>query len=191
MVGVASKEKPQFDVAGQLEASKRENAKLKTEVADFKKIGSPAEAKALQQQIAQARDSQGPVEDLEKQFSEAKEKETAYDELVKKVNALDSEIANTRSEIGVVRSHIDDARQKVMALRKQSELEYARFQNELARAEIGQRTLLELQKEDNQRFQEELKNLQEYLSRLNAEQAPAAPAESAVAPAPDTGAVGS
>jgi hypothetical protein len=172
MMKAGEGEQPQMDVEAELAAAKRQNAKLKAEMTEFKEIGSPAEVKNLQQQIAQARDAQGPIEELETQFKSLQEKETAYDELVQKVNEIESSIADTRIEINAVKSKIEDARQRVVALRKQTEVEYARFQNEMARAEISQRTLIELEKEYNRRFQEELKSLQEYLSRLNPEPAP-------------------
>lgn len=172
MMKAGGEEQPRMDIEAQLADANKKNAKLKAEMAEFKQIGSPAEVKNLQQQIAQARDAQGPLEELETQFKSVQEKETAYDELVKKVNDIESSIADTRIEINAVKSKIEDARQRVVALRKQTEVEYARFQNELARAEISQRTLIELEKEYNRRFQEELKSLQEYLSRLNPEQAP-------------------
>jgi chromosome segregation ATPase len=177
MVGLASSEKPKVDVETQLGAAKRENTKLKAEVGQFKGIGSPAEVKKLQQGIAQARDSQGPVEGLESKFNEAKERETAYDELVKRVSELQAEIGNTQGDINTVKSQIEDAKRRVLVLRKQTELEYARFQNEAARAEISRRVLIELEKEDNRRFQEELRNLQERLSEMTVEQAQAVPTE--------------
>jgi hypothetical protein len=172
MISEGGGEQVQMDVEAQLAAARRQNAKLKAEMTEFKGIGSPAEVKNLQQQIAQARDAQGPIEELETTFNSLQEQEVSYNELVKKVEDIESSIADTRIEINAVKSKIEDARQRVVALRKQTEVEFARFQNEMARAEISQRTLIELENEYNRRFQEELKNLQEYLSRLNPERAP-------------------
>lgn len=186
MIGMAGVKEPTVDVETQLTNAKRDNTKLKTEMSEFKTIGSPAEVKTLQQDIAQARDSQGPLEDLEKRFNDAKEKETAYEGLVKRISDLQSQIADARSDINKVTSRIEDARQKVIALKKQTELEYARFQNELVRAEVGQRTLIELQQRDNKKFQKQLQDLEDYLSRLSSQQAPAAPSEGTAAA--DTGA---
>ncbi len=186
MVGLGPKE-PQVNVADKLNAATQKNKKLKAEVATFKSIGSPAEVKSLQQQIAQARDSQGPVEDLENKLTEEKERETAYDELAKKVNDLQNEIGKTRSEIGNVSGKIDDAKLKVVALKNQTEQEYARFQNELMRAEISQRTLIELQREDSEMLQKQIKDLEEYLSRLEAQQAPLTSSAGGTATEPTVG----
>jgi hypothetical protein len=181
MAGLADSEKPKVDVEALLGAAKRENTKLNGEIGQFKGIGSPTEVKKLQQEIAQARDVQGAVEGLESKFNEAKERETAYDELVKQVSELQVEIGSAQGDINAVKSKIEGAKQRVVVLRKQTELEYARFQNEMARAEISRRVLIELEKEDNRRFQEELRNLQERLSQLPLEQAQAVPSEGASA----------
>ncbi|RJP21360.1 MAG: hypothetical protein C4520_10120 [Candidatus Abyssobacteria bacterium SURF_5] len=189
LVGLSSAEQPTVDVETQLADERRKNVKLKAEVDEFTKMGSPAEVKNLQQQIAQARDSQGPVEELEQSYNEAREREAAYDELLKQISDLEAEMGDTRGEISRVRSRIEDARLRVIALRQQTEQEYARFRNEMGRAEIAQRLLIELEGEDHRKFQEELRNLEDYLSHLNPDQT--APAPSAGAVASDSNILGS
>ncbi len=172
-------EQPKLDIQTQVNAERRKNEKLKSEISEFVGMGKPAEVKALQQQLAQVRDSEGAMEQFETEYNLAKEREATYDGLVAKIGEIESNISKTRAEISQVKAQIEDARVRVAALAKQTEEEYARFQLELVRAEISQRLLIELQMEDIESFQEKLAELDQQLSRLTPAVSPATPSEAA------------
>lgn len=178
-VGLAKSAVPQVDVHAALMAEQQKNTKLKGEVAQFKGLGSPAEVKTFQQKLTEARDAQGPIEDVENKYNQAKEREAAYEELLKKVEGLHSDIGKAQSDIADTKSQIGAARVEVAVLQKQTDEEYARFRVELARAEINQRMVIELQMEDNRSFSAELDRLQERLSQLSPAIQPQAAAEAA------------
>ncbi|MBI5118066.1 hypothetical protein HZA56_16450 [Candidatus Poribacteria bacterium] len=180
LVGVSGGDEPKLDVQTQVNSEQRKNAKLKSEVAQFKAMGSPTEVKSAQQQLTQLRDSQGAVEEVEKANAAAKEKETAYNELVAKISGIESDVAKTRADIGDIKTRIIQARTEVASLAKRTDQEYERFQLELARAELNKRLLIELQMEDIDSFRAELAKLSDHLSEI----APAAPAEPPAASAP-------
>ncbi len=165
-LGAGGAEEPKLDIEAQLNAEQRKNAKLKNEVAEFKKMGQPGQVKALQQQLAQTRDTQGPLTDLEANLGELKESETAYNELSQRISDLESQVAATRGDISNIRSEIDEARLKVVELARQTEEEYKRFQVELVRAERSQRLVIELQMEDLNQLRLRLDEISEYLSSL-------------------------
>ncbi|RJP74725.1 MAG: hypothetical protein C4532_01705 [Candidatus Abyssobacteria bacterium SURF_17] len=164
--GLSGADQPKLDIETQVKAAERENAKLKSEVGEFKGMGAPAAVKSMQQQLAQLRDSQGAMEEFENVYTAAKERETAYDELVKRIDGLEADISKTRGDIASVRAQINEARLEVVALARKTEEQYDQFQFELARAEFNQRLLLELQMQDIESFQIELKELDERLARL-------------------------
>jgi hypothetical protein len=181
LTGFSGSDEPKLDVQTQLKSEERKNAKLKSEVAQFKAMGSPTEVKNAQQQLTHLRDSQGAVEEVEKAHATAKEKETAYNELVAKISGIESGLGKTRADIGDIKVRIIQARTEVASLAKRTDQEYERFQLELARAELNQRLLIELQMEDIDSFRAELAKLSDHLSQI-------APAESAAvgAPTPET-----
>ncbi|UCD57772.1 MAG: hypothetical protein JSV16_01290 [Candidatus Hydrogenedentota bacterium] len=166
MLGLLEPEEPELPLETLIGSEERSNRDLKGEMVKFEGIGTPAEVKALLQQRAQARDSQGSMEEFENTYSLAKEKEAAYDELLAGISEIESEISKTRADISRVEVQTEAARLKVLALARQMEEEYERFQLELVRAELSQRLLIELQMENIESFRAELAELVEYLSQL-------------------------
>lgn len=179
LMGASGTDQPALDIQTQVNAARRENEKLKSEVNEFVGMGKPAEVKALQQQLAQARDSQGPMEEFQTEYNLAQERGAAYDALVAKIDEVETGISETRADIREVKAQIADARVRVAALAEQTEEEYARFQLELVRAELSQRLLIELQMQDIESFQEQLAELDRQLSRLTPAVSPATPSEAA------------
>ncbi|MBI4830769.1 MAG: hypothetical protein HY801_04275 [Candidatus Lindowbacteria bacterium] len=181
MVGMAGEEQPKLDIQAQLGAEQRKNAKLKSEVGQFKSMGSPAEVQNAKQQLTQLRDSQGALEEYEKTYTVSKEKEAAFNELVAKINGIESDVGKTRGEINDIKARIVEARREVAALAKRTDEEYERFRLELARAGLNQRLFLELQVQDIESFRAELGKLSDHLSQLTpAAQAPAEAAPESV-----------
>jgi hypothetical protein len=181
-VGLVKSEVATLDIQAQLKSEQQKNLKLKAEVAQFKGLGSPAEVKGLQQKLTQVRDSQGPMQDVENKFNAEKEKEAAYDELVKKVDGIQADIGKTQSDIGDLKSQISAARIQVTALARQTDEEFARFRVELARAEVNQRFLIELQMADNRGLRADLDKLQQHLTQLSPAIEPEAAPQSSTEP---------
>ena len=165
MVGMASDE-PALDIQTEVNSAQRQQAKLKKELKDFKQIGGPGEVKGMKEQLAQTRDTQGAMAEFQKTYDELKSKEAAYDELIARIEETGTEISNVRGDIANVKSEIEQTRNRVVKLAKQTEEEYERFRLELVRAELSQRLLLELQMEDIESFRVQIAELDAALSRL-------------------------
>jgi chromosome segregation ATPase len=146
---------------------------------NFQAIGGLEEVKALQQQIAAVRDTDGKMDQFTKKHGLAKKKEVAYDALIARVGKIESNISKTRAQITDVESQIKDARERVVRLAEQSEEEFERFRLELVRFELSQRLLIELKMEDIESFRAEISQLQEHLSELSPPAIPAASSENA------------
>ena len=164
--GLSGSDQPQLSMQNQLNVAERANRNLKTEISEFKRMGGPAEVKALQQELIQLRDSQGPMEELESQHQLAKQREAEYNELVARIDKIESKLADTRADINKVKVQIGEAQLKVVELARQTEEEYERFRLELTRAELSRRLVIELQMEDIDQFRTELAELQEQISQL-------------------------
>jgi chromosome segregation ATPase len=165
MIGKGS-DQPKLDLQALVNTEQRKNAKLASEVKEFTKLGGPNEVTQLKQNIAQLRDSQGPLSEFESKYNLAKEQESAYNELVKKTEELESKIADTRSEIRNVQSEIEQTRLQVNSLARETAQAYERFRVELSRAELSQRMVAELRMQDIEKLQAELDRLERHLSQL-------------------------
>ena len=167
-LGLVSTDTVMVDPQTQLNNEKRVETRLTDELGEFKKVGAPAEVKKLKTQIAETRETQGAMQELKAEFAAVKEEEAAYDALLKQIAALEGNIKKTESEIENVRSDIEQAKQRVIELARQTEEEYERFSFELARAELGQRLLIELQIQDIASFKEDVVELENRLTKLSA-----------------------
>jgi hypothetical protein len=183
LLGKSGPTTPTLDVQTQVNAAQREKAKLNTEISEFRKMGGPEEVKAMQQRLAQLRDTDGPLEEIENQYASIKEEETAYDDLVKQIGDLESQIADTNNKISAVKSEIVETRESVTELQVRMKEEFERFRVELQRADYSQRLLIELQLADIRSFRAEVDELESYLSGM-------IPAETAASPAEAESAVG-
>jgi hypothetical protein len=168
MVGLASDEVP-IDPEVQLGEKKMEEKKLSSELRNFRAVGTPVEAQTMKAEIAEKRESQGSMEEFQAKFAAVKEKEAAYDALLKQIAGLEADIKKTGAEIENVRAEIEQAKRRVIELARQTEEEYKRFSFELARAELGQRLLIELQIQDIASFKEQVAELEKRLTKLSAE----------------------
>jgi hypothetical protein len=160
------KEEVKLDVQTEVNSKTRQKTTLQKELKNFRQIGGPDEVKGLQDQLAQIRDTQGSMEEFQKVHEQAKQKETAYNELLTQIEELGKETSNIRGEIAKIKSDIERTRNRVVALAKRSEEEYERFSLELTRAELSQRLLIELQMEDIESLRIQLAELNKALSRL-------------------------
>lgn len=179
MLGFGGSGEPKHEVEALVGVARRENARLRGELNDFQAIGGLEEVKALQQQIAAVRDTDGKMDEFTKKHGLAKKKEAAYDALIARVGKIESNISKTRAQITDVESQIKDARERVVRLAEQSEEEFERFRLELVRFELSQRLLIELKMEDIESFRAEISQLQEHLSELSPPAIPAASSENA------------
>lgn len=168
MVGlVKADDKVALDPQTQLNDEKRQKRNLNKEMAEFKNVGGPAEVQALKKQIAETRDAQGSMEELESEFKSVKQKEAEYDELVNKIKKLETDINKTTNAIKKIAVDIEGAKRRVIDLARQTEGEYERFRFELVRAELGQRLLIELQLQYIASFRADIAKLEKRLSRLS------------------------
>ena len=167
-VGLAPTDEVKVDPQIQLTMVTKEEKRLTKELAEFKKVGAPEQVKQLKVQIAETRETQGALEEFKAEFAVVKEKEAAYDALLKQIATQEGNIKKTESEIENVRSEIERAKQRVIELARQTEEEYERFSFELARAELGQRLLIELQIQDIASFKEDVVELENRLTKLSA-----------------------
>jgi prefoldin subunit 5 len=108
------------------------------------------------------------MEEFKAEFTAVKEQEAAYDALLKEISTLEENIRATGAEIENVRVEIDQAKRRVIQLARQTEEEYERFSFELARAELGQRLLIELQIQDIESIKEAIAKLEQRLAELSA-----------------------
>ncbi len=179
MIGLGGSGEPELDVEAQVGAARREKARLQKDLNEFRTIGGLEEVKALQQQIATVRDTEGNMKQFTKKYDAVKKKEAAYDALVARVGKIESNIAETRTQIANVESQIKEAQEKVVRLAERSEEEFERFRLELVRFELSQRLLIELKMEDIESFRAEVNELQEHLSQLSPPVMPATISEDA------------
>jgi hypothetical protein len=166
MVGLTKSDAPALDPLAVLNSETRKKANLEKELAEFKAVGAPAQVQELKIEIASIRDSQGPMEEFEAKFQAVQKSEKAYDSLVTKITKIEGDVRSTGKNIKAVTADIEEARQRVVELAKQTEQAYERFRFELVRADLGRRTLIELRLEDIESFKAEVAELQERLSNL-------------------------
>ena len=166
-VGLGATDEVKVDPQIQLTMVQKEEKRLSKELGEFKKVGAPNQVKELKTQIAETRTTQGAMEELKAEFAVVKEKEAAYDALVKQISTLEGNIRKTESDIENVRSEIEQAKHRVIELARQTEEEYERFSFELARAELGQRLLIELQIQDIAELKEDVAELENRLTKLS------------------------
>ena len=180
MVGLTDAEEVQVDPGTRLGEANRKKARLTKELGVFKKMGAPAQVEALKAEIAETRDIQGTMEEVETGFEAIKAKEAEYNGLTKRVSDLEANMRKTGAEIENVKVEIENAKQRVVKLAKQTDVEYERFRFELARAELGQRLLIELQLRDIASFRTDVTRLKERLSKLSAQALTVASVEAAL-----------
>jgi exoribonuclease R len=168
MIGMGASGEVPADPETLLGEKTLKNKKLNTELNNFKQVGTPAEAQNVKTQVATLRDSQGSMEEFKAEFTAVKEQEAAYDALLKEISTLEENIRATGAEIENVRVEIDQAKRRVIQLARQTEEEYERFSFELARAELGQRLLIELQIQDIESIKEAIAKLEQRLAELSA-----------------------
>jgi hypothetical protein len=167
LIGLGGSGELKVDPQIQLTKAQKDETRLTNELAEFKKVGTPAEVKALKAQIAETRKTQGSMEDLKTELEEVKKKETEYDGLIKQIETLEANINEMGNEIDDVRGEIRQAKQRVIKLAKQTEEEYERFNFELTRAELGQRLFIELQIRDLESFRKDVAELERRLAKLS------------------------
>ncbi|NQU07676.1 MAG: hypothetical protein HQ583_03875, partial [Candidatus Abyssubacteria bacterium] len=170
----ADAEEVKLDVQFEINAATKKKQNLTKELGDFTELGGPEEVKGLKNNLAEARDTHGSMEEFQSTYDGMKNKETAYDKLVATVSTIESNISKTNDSIEGVKSEIEETRKRVHELAQQTEKEYERFRLELVRAEFGQRLLIELQMEDIESFRAEVTELEKRLSRLTAPESPSA-----------------
>jgi hypothetical protein len=180
LVGLADAGEVKVDPEILLEEEGRKKKGLTNELGAFKKVGTPAQVETLKTEIAQSRDAQGTMEEVENGFTAVTAKETEYDALKKRISSLESETRGTSGDIENVKAEIVSAKQRVVELARQTDEEYERFRFELARAELGQRLLIELQLRDIASFRTEVARLEERLTKLSAQALTVASVDSAL-----------
>ena len=167
MVGLAPAEEVQVDPQIQLDDEGRKKGRFTKELGEYKKIGSPVQVQDLKKEIAETRDAQGSMEEFEAGFEVVVGKQTAYDDLLKRISGLEVDIEKTGAAIENVRVEIEDAKKRVILLARQTEEDYERFRFELTRAELGRRLLIELQLRDIASFKADVAKLEQRLSKLS------------------------
>lgn len=177
LIGDADSKAPQLDVQAQVNNETRTKARLQKEMKEFSAIGGPQQVKALQKELAQVRKDQGEMPDFENTYNQSKEQEAAYDALITRIDEIEAGTSQTRADIRKVKAQIEDTREKVIQLAKESETAFERFQLELARFEFSQLFLNELRLEDIASFEAQIAEFEDDLERIVRSSAEAEPPE--------------